>query len=296
MKIGILGAGEYGKAFGVQLRRNGNATYFYDPFLLPNRTLRDVVEFSDVILLAAPSKAVSGIINSLPAEGFFKPLLVATKGVLNKELYDKFENYEIISGPGFASDIVNEKRIKLTVASIGALDGVTLAERLLESEKLRFDKTDDVYGVMLLGALKNIFAIESGRRRLTQRSSMFKEFILEAVKESQQILIYNGGFLETVKFSAGVGDFVLTCGSDMSRNYRFGVRLSEFEGRTGLRKSLDGFFRASKDVRLKKMLAPRGVTVEGVTAAREIERQGIFIPRELEILPDILRRIKNGVK
>ena len=103
--------------------------------------------------------------------------------------------------------------------------------------------------------------------------------------------------MESIRLNAGVGDYVLTCGSEKSRNYQFGKRLREFENEQGRsRRMLLGVWRASRDERLKKMIRPRGMTIEGLTAARRIERGELFVPREIEILPDILRRIKHDIK
>ena len=321
MKIGILWAGEFGRALGVVARKNGHVTYFYDPFIYPERTLRDIVEFSDMLVLATPSKAVCEIFSLFPAEAFYKPLVVATKGVLNFNLYPKFEEFEILSGPGFAKDLEDGRKIKLTVAKERILEsGRTFSEKAFGSKTLSFDKTDDVAGVMMLGALKNIFAIESGRRGLVVKTEEFKEFMVTALGEAQKFLIYNGGFLETIRLSAGIGDFVLTCGSDRSRNYRFGRRLRGAR-KTGKIRSLDGILRGEKVIsggfsgKNGGILAKNGgfliknnwfltksrknqkiETIEGVSAVEEIETEGLFVPRELEILPDIMRRIKNATK
>ena len=298
MKVGILGAGDFGKAMGVVVRKNGNATYFFDPAVFPERTIKDVIAFSDALLVAVPSSAMRKLLSSFPEAGFMKPLIVTTKGLFDPEIFEKFREVEIVSGPGFASEIVEGKRVKLTIAKRGVFEGATLSEKLLGTETLKFDKTDDVKGVMILSGLKNIYAIESGRRKLTVKSDEFKEFIKTALIEAQKILLYNGGFLESVRLQAGVGDFVLTCGSEMSRNYQFGKRLGEFEmaqrGRRG--RFYPAVFKANRDARLRQMLFPRGTTIEGVNAARAILRGELFVPREAEILSDILRRIKHDVE
>ncbi len=279
MKVGILGAGAYGTALGKVLKKNHHATYFYDPKKFKDRGLRDVLEFAEVILLTVPAEAVSKLVRKFPEEAFRKPLVVATKGVMSIDIYEKFDRFEILSGPGFASEIIDGKKIKLTVGAAYAPEMETISEKLFAGDQIRLDRTSDVTGVMLLGGLKNIYAIEAGRRKLENGSDEFKEYMQIALKEAQKFLLYNGGFLETVRLSAGVGDFVLTCGSEESRNYQFGRKLRSFErGRN-----------------FRKPLVP-DTTTEGLFAAKEIEKLGLFIPRELEILPDILRRIKNATK
>lgn len=297
VKVGILGAGRYGKALGGVLRKRGHLCYYFDPFVFPDRNLKDVTDFSDVLILATPTGAVREIISQFPDRAFAKPLIVTTKGMLDKALYDKFRKYEILAGPAFAEDILAGKRVKLTVAGYGVLSELTVSENLFKSPTFLMDKTEDVFGVMMLGALKNIYAIESGRRGLNPKSEEFKEYILAVLKEAQKFLIYNGGFLETVRFSAGVGDFVLTSGSEKSRNYCFGKRLGEFEREFGARRgSRFDVFRPLKDKRFFQMVSGENQTIEGISAVREIEKNGLFVPRELEILPDIIRRIRYAVK
>lgn len=265
MKVAILGAGAYGRALGKVARDNGHATKFFDPFKFPERSLEEVLEWAEVVLLATPAEAAQKLLGQFPASGREKPLLVATKGLMDLAIYRDFRWVELVSGPGFASEILSGKKIKLTVATAGE----SYAEELFGGEQVSFDKTEDIKGVAMLSGLKNIYAIEAGRRRLEANTEEFKEYIYDALREVEKFLLYNGGFLETTRLNAGVGDFVLTCGSRESRNYQFG-------------ESFD-----------KRFL--KNNTVEGIHAAREVKRLGLFVPRELEILPDVLRRI-YGVK
>ena len=308
MKVAILGAGAYGGALSKILRANGNATKFFDPWKFPERSLEEVLAWAEAALLVTPAEAVKRLLGQFPAEAQQKPLIVATKGVMDLSLYANFEHVELISGPGFASEILQNKKIKLTVATWTGRAGwecwgeeakltnegeknkngesgktnESLAERLFEGEQVKFDKTEDAKGVAMLSGLKNIYAIEAGRRGLKYGTGEFKGYIHAALKEAEKFLLYNGGFLETVRLSAGVGDFVLTCGSRESRNYRFGERLGgEVSYKLGGARE--------KKRKIKEFL--RDNTVEGVHAAKEIARLGLFVPRELEILPDILRRI-----
>ena len=304
MKIGILGAGAFGEALGGVLKRGGQTVYYYDPFKFPERELGDVLDFAEVILLATPAEVAPRVLRSFPEQALVKPLIVATKGVMDVGIYEKFRKMELISGPGFAKQLNEGKKIKLTVAGRGILsggearlesesEGGVLAERIFcggmadGSAQITFDKTEDVAGVAMLSGLKNIFAIEAGRRRLEKNSEEFKEYILITLREAQKFLLFNGGFMETARLAAGVGDFVLTCGGEESRNYRFGKEfLRQITGRGN---------NLQRGVNPRKIRAEIG-TVEGLSAAREIERLGLFVPRELEILPDILRRIKNAVE
>ena len=282
MKIGVLGMGAYGEALGKVLEKKGYEILYFDPYKLPERRLASVVKLAEILVLATPAEAVGKLVGKFEEEWFLKPLIVATKGLLEEGVYERFSHFEVISGPGFAREIVKGRKVMLTVACAGidlgtreGISGETLAETIFRNTNIMFDRTGDVRGVRLLGALKNIFAIEAGRRGLLLRTREFQEFIDEAVAEAKQVLLYNGGFVETAELAAGRGDLVLTCSSEESRNYRFG----QFLQRGG---------------NPRKVLCELG-TVEGLFAAREIEREGIFVPKEAEILLDSLRRI-YGVK
>lgn len=282
MKIGILGAGAYGSALGNVLRENGHSVKFFDPYRLPNSSLEGVVRYAQVLIFATPAEVVSGLIKQLPEEAFLKPAIITTKGIMTLEPWENFQYYEIISGPGFASEIAARHRTRLTVAAKSALEGQTLSEEIFLNSYLKFDKTEDRLGVALLSGLKNIYAIESGRRGLAFGSKDFKDFIADVARECEQFLLLNGGFVETVRLSAGLGDLVLTCGSEESRNYTLGTFLG-------------GRRRIAERKRLVRRYL-RETTVEGVFAAKFIDKEGLALPKDLEILTDIKGRIKNATK
>ena len=282
MKIGILGAGAYGSAMSSVLRDNGHSVKLYDPYRLPNSSLQDTVKYAQVIVIATPAEVISSLIKQLPDEAFLKPAIILTKGVMTLEPWENFRYFEIVSGPGFADEIRRRRRIKLTVSARGALEGTTLSEELFTNSYIKLDKTNDNLGVALLSGLKNIYAIEAGRRGLSSQSVDFKEYVAEVARECENFLLYNGGFIETVRLSAGLGDLVLTCGSEKSRNYQFGCLLG------GRRRVIE-----------RKRLAKKFMkdnTVEGVFSTREIDKLGLAIPKENEILADATRRIKHVVK
>lgn len=285
MKIGVLGAGAYGGALGKVLAKKGYEISYYDPYKFPERRLSSAM-LSEILILASPAEAVEKLLRKFDDDDFLKPLIVATKGVLEEGVYERFSHVEVISGPGFASEILRGKKALLTVACEGidletreGISGETLAETIFRNTNIKFDRTSDVRGVRLLGALKNIFAIEAGRRGLVANGKGerdFWDFIDEAIVESKSVLLHNGGFAETVELAAGRGDLILTCSSAKSRNWQFGREV---------------FGRGEN---FRKTVRSLG-TVEGLFAAGEIMHQGVFVPREAEVLSDILRRI-YGIK
>lgn len=272
MKIGILGAGAYGTALGSILERNGEQIRFFDPYKFPERTLAGVLEFSEILILAIPSETVEETLAQIPDNQRTKPLIVATKGIMSEQVYlAKFDRIEVMSGPGFASELRAGKSITLTVARPEIVaDEPTLCEQIFqgsaEAAQIQFDHTQDLAGVLMLGGLKNIYAIGAGERQLRRDGAEFKEYIMQAARESEEFLATNGGQRETIRLAAGLGDLILTCGSDESRNYSFGLR---------------GYQQKAWE------------TVEGLSAAQEIERRKLVIPEQAVILRTILANIKH---
>ena len=183
MKIGMLGAGAYGSAIAGILRDNHHTVKFYDPARFPNATLDSVASWAEVIFIAVPANVVRILLKELPEETFRKPAVILTKGIMDLSVWEQFRYFEIVSGPGFAEDIVKHKRFQLTVAARTATQGETLAEDLLKAPYLKFDKTEDRLGVALLSGLKNIFAIESGRRCLENTSQAYKDYLALAYRQ-----------------------------------------------------------------------------------------------------------------
>lgn len=306
MKIGVLGAGAYGTAMAGVLRENRHTVKFYDPARHPNVSLDEVLDWAEIIFFATPASVVRILLKEFPDTAFRKPALIATKGIMDLSVWEKFNYFELISGPGFADEIQKQRRTKLTVAAKGALSGTTLSEDLLETSYLKFDKTEDLQGVAILSGLKNVFAIESGRRGLENISKEFKEYLARAYRECEQVLLDNGGFIETARLSAGLGDLALTCGSTKSRNYQFGMILSGHNGllerEDNLRKNHQSLPR-KRAVKISRKTALKDArrfltenTVEGVFAAKEIKNDNITIPKTAEILTDILKRINRITK
>ncbi len=257
MKIAILGAGAFGTALGGILADNGYDIDYYDP-KLNNNKLSEVVSGAGYIVLCVPSFAVSHTLPHLPKD---VSLIVATKGILSDQAFKDFNDYMIISGPGFASDIKDGKRTKLTVTD-------DRLKEMFAADFLEFDQTDDERGVLMCGTLKNVFAIGAGLRGLTRDTSEWNRYIRDASEEMRLILEANGASVGTVDLVCGVGDLRLTCGLP-SRNYEFGTIIRD-----------DPDYRPDN-------------TVEGLTAISKIRRGDIVVPDSCHILNEILDTVHD---
>lgn len=257
MKVAILGAGVYGTALGGVLVEKGYSVDYHDPFL-SSRTLSEVLEKAKMILMVVPSSAVERLLKELPKD---LPLIVATKGIMNNEIFQDFKDVMILSGPGFADDIKAHKLTCLTVTD----------KRLIEMfgvDYLRFDETSDCKGVLMCGALKNVYAILAGYLNLSSDTPERTIFIDEATHEMGLILKANGAQAETAKLYCGRDDLELSC-SEKSRNFEFGTKLK-----------LNSKYQPEK-------------TVEGLSVLERIQQGEIVIPAEAAHLKQLMGIIWN---
>ena len=257
MKIAIIGAGAYGTALGGILVENGHEIEYYDP-KLTEKTLPEIISNKDYVLLSAPSVALPIILPELSTKA---PLIVATKGILNCTPLENFDDVIALSGPGFAEDIKNHKKTILTMTD-------KRIDELFSTDYLTFDFTTDFKGVLLCGALKNIYAILAGMKDLKVNSEKWEEFIIDTCAEMKLVLKENGASPETVDLSCGVGDLRLTCNYP-SRNYEFGQIL-----------------RSNASAKPEK-------TVEGVSALFEVIRGALVVPKTANKLQSLIEIAKE---
>ncbi len=257
MKIAVIGAGAFGTALGGILAEKGHDIDYYDS-KVEREKLSDVLKGAKLIVLAVPSKAVPYLLPHLPKN---IPMIVATKGILSESVFNEFNDFMVLSGPGFADDIKGHKQTILTATDIRVIE-------LFQTGYLSFDYTDDCQGVLMCGALKNVYALLAGILGLERDSAEWVEFIDEVVTEMREVLAANGGKRETVDLVCGVGDLRLTCGLP-SRNYEFGSIL-----------------RRDPTAKPEK-------TVEGISALNKIKRGEIKVPAAAKNLQNLIERSKE---
>ena len=256
MKIAILGAGAFGTALGGILASKGYDIDYYDSKIARER-LSDVLSGAKYIVLCVPSLAVPYVLPHLPKD---VPLIVATKGILMDTCFDGFKDWMVLSGPGFADDIKARKKTLLTATDSRVVD-------LFNTNYIQFDFTDDRRGVLMCGALKNVYAILAGLKGLKRESAEWRDFVRKARDEMELILEVNGAEAETVDLSCGVGDLKLTCGLP-SRNYEYGMILKD-----------------------NPKYVPSN-TVEGLSAVCRIVRHEINVPSKVKLLKEIIDALK----
>ena len=254
MKIAVLGAGAFGTALGGILADKGYDIDYYDS-RLEREKLSDVLADAKYIVLCVPSKAAPYLLPYLPKD---KPLIVATKGILSDKVFADFKDFMVLSGPGFADDIKAAKNTKLTATDDRIIE-------LFETNYLTFDKTNDKRGVLMCGALKNVYAILAGLEELEPNTEEHVRFLTEVSEEMKALLSANSAQPETVDLVCGKGDLKITCAYP-SRNYEFGRIL-----------------RKNPDAEPEK-------TVEGISTLKCIKRGEIIVPAEVIKLKELIAR------
>lgn len=257
MKIAILGAGAFGTALGEILASKAYDIDYYDS-KLERESLKEVLATAKYMVLAVPSKAAPYLLPYLPKD---KPLIVATKGFLDDHNFKDFTDYMVLSGPGFAADIKAGKETHLTATDERVID-------LFTTSFLDFDYTPDNKGVLMCGALKNIYALYAGYLDLKPGSNKHEQYLTEAAEEMKALLKANGADSRTVEHACGVGDLRLTCDFP-SRNYEFGQILKDNHN------------------------AEPEKTVEGLTALSKVKRGEIVVPESCAKLKELIKASKE---
>lgn len=257
MSVTILGAGAYGLALALMANKNTSNIIVWTKFEDEKRRLEvtgenknvlkgvkvpsnikfttnlgEAIHDSQLIIIAVPIAALDSVCNSLSC--LLKKdqhVCIATKGIekesclLVSEVFLKYnstKNLGVISGPSFAIDIANMSPTILNMASLNGKTEKVICE-VLENEVLKLKKLDDINGVMLCGAIKNVIAIAAGMLDgLGYKESTYAMFITEMLSELQYLVFELGGKKETVYSFAGLGDILLTSSSPKSRNFMFG--------------------------------------------------------------------------
>ena len=258
--IAKLGAGSWGTAVAIHLANQGhqillwahdpqhinrmhqdrcNQRYLPDtPFpstLIPKDNLQTCVSSADYVIIAVPSHAFSGLLTQLekPANG----LAWLTKGVdpqshllLSQLVFKKWgESYPIaiIAGPSFAREVAQSLPTALVLAG-NHPPYLQALQTLFHGNNMRAYLTDDAIGVQLCGAVKNVLAIACGiSDGLNFGANAKAALITRGLAEMTRLGLALGARQETFMGLAGIGDLVLTCTDDQSRNRRFGLNLGQ---------------------------------------------------------------------
>ncbi len=288
-QIAVFGAGSWGTALAIQLDRlpgndvvlwghnpvaidkikadKANNKFLPDIPLSPTLRLTSDLEEAcaniDYALIVIPSYAFVDFCSQLkPYIPSYVPIFWATKGfdlTTGKLLHETIERvfpdnaYGVVSGPTFALEVAQGLPTSITCAGNHKRATENFA-RCLHFENFRCYLSDDVIGVEVGGALKNILAIAVGiTDGLGLGANTRAALMTRGLSEVMQYGLSVGGRAETFMGLAGLGDLVLTCTDDLSRNRRFGLLVGQ-------------------GLSLQQAEIEVGQTVEGVRAASALDK------------------------
>ena len=297
LKIAVLGGGSFGTAMANLSSKNGcevtlwvrdkrsvksmQKTHINKKYL-PDHKLDERLQFThdlqaavkgkDLIFVAVPSSAFRETLQKIAPFISAQAIVSLTKGMekdtfalMSDVIADELPNvaFGVMSGPNLAKEIMNNMPSATVIASQSAALRLAV-QKALHSAFFRVFASDDLIGVELGGALKNIYAIAMGMAAAYDIGENTKAMILtRALAEMSRFGVQAGANPLTFLGLSGVGDLYATCSSTLSRNYQIGNMLGR-----GM----------SLDQAIKKL----GQTAEGINTIQQVNekamKQGIYMP------------------
>lgn len=300
-KFGVLGLGEWGAALASHLGKSGHEVSAWTRNQETAREIQTVhreltithdvlaLKDSEYILIALPGRALPDVVKILGQILSGSTYLIsATKG-LNPENHttplstflDQFkispEKLSVISGPSFSTDLLNSRPLSIVAASSSETTAKTIA-RLFSNSTTRVYASTDPLGVELGGIMKNVIAIAAGVSDglgfgASARAAVITRGLVEIVRLATKL----GARQETLFGLSGLGDLVMTCSEDKSRNRRVGLELG-------------------KGKRLDVILKEINSAVEGVHTAKLLKQLGADYSVDLPITNQITRLLDGEVE
>ncbi|MFS4581669.1 NAD(P)H-dependent glycerol-3-phosphate dehydrogenase [Phaeobacter sp. C3_T13_0] len=261
MSVAILGSGAFGTALAISLANNGPVTLWArDVSLaremqdtrrnhrrLPDATLPDALTITsdletatqaETVLLAVPMQTLRDFVSHNLNLLRDRALVACCKGielktgsgplVVIRSCLPETQS-ALLTGPSFAADIAKGLPTALTLAC----DSHALGRRLqqqLTTRNLRLYRTTDTVGAEIGGALKNVMAIACGAVVGAGLGDSARAALMtRGYAEMQRMALAAGAKADTLAGLSGFGDLTLTCGSNLSRNYRLGLSIGRNE-------------------------------------------------------------------
>jgi len=297
MNITVIGAGAWGTALGISLAANHRVTLWgrdaaqiaemlasrRNQRYLPDITLPDNLDLSadisdaladsELAIIAVPTAGLRTTLQQFAqtkrnigvvwvCKGFEATTSLLPHQVVAEVLPQGWE-CAVLSGPSFAQEVARDMPTALTLAS-GDEEFARVTAQSLHHARLRVYASNDVIGVEVGGAVKNVMAIASGicdGMGLGQNARA--ALITRGLAEITRLGLKLGGRPETLGGLSGLGDLILTCTGDLSRNRQVGLLLAQQQD-------------------LKQILGKLGHVAEGVYTVREVhnlaQRLGVAMP------------------
>lgn len=295
MRIAVIGAGSWGTALAIHAARAGhdvliwsrnptvvdsinrdhvNRSYLPDA-QIPNTVratehVTEAVMAGELNILAAPSHATRELLSPIASAFRTETIIVsATKGVevetgkrISQVVEESFPSesrprFVCLSGPSFAREVVEKHPTAVVAASADHVAG-GIVQSALSFENLRIYTNDDVIGTELGGSIKNVIAIAAGMvGGLGFGSNSIAALITRGLAEMTRLALAEGAKAETLMGLAGLGDLVLTCTGNLSRNRFVGHELGKGRNLKEITTNMPEIAEGVNTTRAIKLLADR---------------------------------------
>ncbi len=306
--IAVIGAGSWGTALADLLAEKGHDVVLWvreqevhrqileerenrlflpktrlHPSLRPVLTFEEAAAGRDLILLVVPSHVTRGVIRGIRPHLLHRTaLMTAAKGIENDTLMTMSEvvreevpehdadRFACLSGPSFAREVCRRLPTAVTVACPDADHARTL-QSIISTGTFRVYASQDLVGTQLGGALKNVIAIGAGvSDGLGFGHNARAGLITRGLAEITRLAVARGANPHTLAGLAGMGDLVLTCAGDLSRNRTLGLKIGQ-------------------GVPLREVTSSTNMVAEGVKTARSAHELGLRAGVELPITDQVYR-------
>ncbi|TCV85207.1 NAD(P)H-dependent glycerol-3-phosphate dehydrogenase [Sulfurirhabdus autotrophica] len=310
MKIAVLGAGAWGTALAISLAKQHEVTlwarnalqvaemaearcnsrylpgFTYPSELQVESDLSKALHSANLSLAVVPTAGFRPLLREIATTGLSVPLIWACKGFesgtmkLLHEVYAEELGHAmpcgVISGPSFAQEVASGLPTALTLASTDKTFAREAAAQI-HSTHLRVYTSEDVIGVELGGAVKNVMAIAAGiSDGMGFGYNARAALITRGLAEMTRLGMALGGQPETFMGLTGAGDLILTCTGDLSRNRSVGLKLAKGES-------------------LERVLQELGHIAEGVFTAREVQNLARKMNVEMPITEAVCQVLYEGL-
>ena len=309
-KIGVIGAGAWGTALAQNLANSGHEVVIWaketdvaesinekheNTLFLKNIPLNETIKAtndknaisdSDLFLIMTPAQHLRSILEDFKTILADKPFLVGSKGIeletgsLLSDVVDESlpdATYGFMSGPTFAAEVARGLPCAVTLGMKNKQLGEEIVQ-FLGSRTLRTYLTDDVAGVQIGGAVKNVIAIACGvveGRQLGKNARC--ALVTRGLAEMARLAKAMGAEKETLMGMCGIGDLMLTCSSMQSRNFSLGVALGQGKS-------------------LEEILADRISVTEGVHTAKALRQMARNNAVDMPISKAVYEVLTEGSK
>lgn len=268
MNITIVGAGAYALSLALRFNKNKNkiiiCSFVREEIDVLNKTkmnekalknvkmpnnfiytcdINKALEGSNIVVLAVATKYLSFVCEKIKPYIKDKHIVIASKGIENDTnsfasniVKNKLKTRKLctISGPSFANDMAKDELIGLSLATTNKTTK-EIVMKALSSDTLKIRPTNDFLGVELCGTLKNIIALAAGiLDGMGVCKSTKAMFLTESINDTRKLIKKLGGNEKTIMSFAGFGDILLTCTSNESRNYTYGMLLGSSKNKEEL--------------------------------------------------------------